>query len=127
MKDDPVKLLFEGLVKVLGIVPHPVNADIYLPYHRLALLGQVKGDDIRVVVVLQVGFINLQQGLVRTKDIVHCNEGLSLLAKEGGNELLKPAPLFERETRIREMKVNAGGGSLSKHFQNSQKTLGKRN
>jgi hypothetical protein len=108
MEDNPVKFLFKGLVKVLGIVPDPVDADIYLPYHRLALPGQVKSDDIGIVIMLQVGFIHLQQGLVRTKDIVHCNERLPLPAKEGGNELFEPAPLFEGESRIRKVEPDAG-------------------
>jgi len=127
MKNNPVKLPTERLVKVLGIIPHPVYANVNLPRHRLASLGHIKGDDIRIVVVLQMGLIDFQEGLIRTKDIVHCNKGLAFLAEQGGYKLFEPAALCQREPGIRKMKTNAVGNVIQRHFQKSQKSLVKRN
>lgn len=94
MEDDPVKLPAERLVKVLGIVPNPVDADIDLPHNGLTGFGKVKSDDVGVVIMLQVCLVNFQQGLIRTKDIIHCNKRLLFFAEKGCDECLQPASLF---------------------------------
>ena len=127
VEDNPVKFPAEGLVKVLGIVAHPIDTDIDFPGHGLAGLGHVEGDDVCIVIVLQVGLIDFQQGLVGTKYIVHCNKALSLLPEQGSDKQLKPAALRQGETGIRKVKPDAGSNRLGRHFQKSQKTLGKRN
>ena len=91
------------------------------------LFGVIEGDDIGVVVVLQVGLVDLQQRLIGTKHIVHCNKDLSLLPEQGSDKQLKPAALQQGETGIRKVKPDAGSNRLGRHFQKSQKTLGKRN
>lgn len=128
MKNNPVKLPPERLVEVLGIIPHTVDANIDFTYNRLTCFGHVEGDDVRVVIMLQVGLVDLQQRLVRTKDIVHCNKRLLFFAEKGRDKSLQPPPLFQGEACVRKMKADAGAGILvGRHFQKSQKSLGKRN
>ena len=128
MKDNPVKFLPKGLVEVLCIVADAVDADIDLPYNGLAGPGQVEGNNIGIIVMLQVGLVDFQQGLIGTKDIIHCNKRLLFLAEKGSDKGFQSATLLKGETAIREMEVNAGGNILvGRHFQKSQKTLGKRN
>lgn len=108
MEDNPVEFPAKRLVKVLSVVPYPVDADIDLPCHRLAGFGHIKGDDVRIIIVLQVGLIDFQQGLVGTKDIIHCSKGLAFLAKKGSDKCFQPAAFLEGETGIRKVESDAG-------------------
>ena len=110
MEDHPMQLLLYGTAKFPGILPNPINTNINFRRYRMTGIGKIKGDDIGVVVVLQVGFVDFQQGLVGTKDIFHCCKGLPFLPEQGGKEQLQPPALGQRETGVGEVKADAGTG-----------------
>ena len=53
VEDHPVQFRLKGYPQFPGIILNPVDADIDLPRNALPL-GKVEGDNIRVIVVLQV-------------------------------------------------------------------------
>ncbi len=86
MKDNPVQFIAEGRVELLGIVPHPVNTDVDLTNNWCWVAGQVKGDNIGKIVVLQVLLIDFQQVLIGTKDEAQGFQLYLLYFKEGPQE-----------------------------------------
>jgi len=87
VKDDPVQFPLNGTPEFPRIIPDPVDTDVYFSTDRLAWIGQRKGDNIRVKVVLKELPVDFQQALVRTKDIAQFCEGFLFLFKESNKKL----------------------------------------
>ena len=63
MDDDPVEFRLISRTKLLGIGGHRVEADEEVA-RNLLLLRIVEGDDIRIVIMLEILPINLQNMLI---------------------------------------------------------------
>ena len=66
--DDAVQLVFEALSVFLGVAFDGVEADEYVAAYPVAF-GVVEGDDVGVVVVLQVLPVDFQDAAVVAKDV----------------------------------------------------------
>ena len=63
MKNNPVKLRFEGNPKLTGVFSYPFNAYIDFRPDRISL-GKIKSDDIGIKIMSQVLPVDFQQGFV---------------------------------------------------------------
>lgn len=105
MKNHPVKFSLQAFPQCPGIVPNPVNTDIYLPFYRLTFGRQLEGDDVRIKVVLQELLVDLQKLFVGAKDIVEAGQYLLFLREYAGYKLFKRSPVPERSRRL-EKEIN---------------------
>ncbi len=84
MNHDPVKFVAAGESKLFGIVTNSVNADVRL--HNQMLGGAVvKGDDVRIVVVLQKLAIDVQEIFVAAEDELNVLNAAVVPACNGSN------------------------------------------
>jgi len=80
--DDAVQFVLVVLPELLGIGLDGVKADEEVSADAVAL-GVVEGDDVGVVVVLQVLAVHLQYALVVAEDVGHFAYALSVLGRYG--------------------------------------------
>jgi ferrous iron transport protein A len=73
----------------------------------LTLVGKIKGDDIRVIVVFQELPVDVQKIGVGAKDILELGKRLSLFFKETSNKPLQPGPVHQGNG-LEEIKSNGG-------------------
>ena len=72
MKYHPVQLISHSGIDLPGIVLYPVNTDINLPFYRATFIGQIKGDNVCIIVVVEILSIDLEQIINRAENIPHC-------------------------------------------------------
>ena len=94
VEDDPVQFLFDRTSECRGILPDPVDADVYFPTDGLARIRQREGDNIRIKVVLKELPVNVQQVWVGTEDIAQFCQWFLFPAEERGDKLLQVIPVF---------------------------------
>lgn len=82
MNDDAVKLALILLAELFGIGTHGIEADKEVTTDDIAL-GIVKGDDVGVIVVLQVLAVHFQYPLVITEDVGHLAHPFAILGRYG--------------------------------------------
>ena len=75
--DDAVQLVFEALSVFLGVAFDGVEADEYVAAYPVAF-GVVEGDDVGVVVVLQVLPVDFQDAAVVAKDVADLSGSFSV-------------------------------------------------
>ena len=95
VEDDPVQFLLEGTLECRGILPDPVDTDVYFPTDGLARIRQREGDNIRIKVVLKELPVDFQQALVGTEDIVQFSQGFLFLSEERDKKLFKPGSFLQ--------------------------------
>ena len=108
MENNPVKLLFDRDFQGFGVVADPVKTDIDLPGDPARGFGKVKSDDIGIKIVLQVFFIDGQQGLVCTKDIVQRIKAFALLFGQLDQKSLQAGAIPEGKDSVLRKEVDSG-------------------
>src|SRR5690606_11305893 len=79
-----LKFLIERNTKLAGIVPDPIDTYIYVAHNRPFPDAVVEGEDVGIVVMLQVAAVQIEQVGVRAEDKVDFSQ-LDLLL--GGDPL----------------------------------------
>jgi hypothetical protein len=100
MKDHPVQFLLKGYALLPRIIHYPVDTDIDLPFYRLPGFGQVEGDDVGIIVVLEEVAVHLQQVVICTKDIGKGRKGFTGRLEHLFQELFEPVPVTEGKPDI---------------------------
>ena len=118
MKDDPVQFAFETLVVVVGIVSHSINADVNFPRDGCSVLRQIKGDDIGIIIVVQVVPVDFQQVIIAAEYKVERIKWFFLLLKEPLDKAFTLGSMRETEPFYQVVELNIIG-SFAHHFQNS--------
>ncbi len=72
----------------LSVIPNPVNAYIHFPLNRHLLGGQLKCDNICVIIMLQILPVDLQQLLVCAENIIETLQAFLLFVKKSLQKLL---------------------------------------
>ena len=88
MEDDAVQFLLKRHSFRLGIFLNPVHANI-----DFGGTFQVKGDDIGIVIVLEISAIDVKQVGVRAKDDIEGIKGNLVLFKSGNDKTPQPGAL----------------------------------
>lgn len=70
MYHNAVQLFLKAYVQLLGVVLNPINADEQVRRYGIFIIAHIEGDDVGIIVVIQVVFIYLQQKLIATKYVV---------------------------------------------------------
>ena len=83
--DDATELLVVGLAELLGVAAHRVYGDDDVAVDGVAL-GIVEGDDVGVVVVVEVGAVDFQNPLVGDKHVADVAHALAV----GGSHAPNP-------------------------------------
>ena len=86
MEDHPVKFLSKGRVKLMGIIPNPINTNVDLSVYRLSRIRKAESDDIRIIIVLQVLPVNFQEIVIGTKYVVEVAQGFSFFFEDSGDK-----------------------------------------
>jgi Fe2+ transport system protein FeoA len=73
----------------------------------LTLIGKIKGDDVRIIVMLKELAVNVQQVRIGAEDILEFSQGLPLPLEKGGQESFEPGPIRQGNGR-EEIKLNGG-------------------
>ena len=107
VKDYPVEFPGKGSPKLGGVVPYPVDANIDLCDGRLAFFGKIKGDNVRIVVVLKELTIDVQEVGIGTEDIPKLGQGFSLFFEEGDKKAFE-AGSVRQGNGFEEIKVDDG-------------------
>lgn len=94
MKDHAVEFGFEGSAKCLGVVPYTINADIDLSQGGRAG-RQVEGDDIGVIVVLQVLAVDVEESLVAAENIIEGLQFLTFFTEQAFDLGFQSIPVFQ--------------------------------
>jgi hypothetical protein len=98
MKNDPVQLLFYRVIVLVGIIPHPIDTDVYFRIYCLIFCcGKIKSDDIGVKIMSQKLPIDRQQVFIRTEDILQPSQFLTFLFDYRDQEFFEPGPVFQRD------------------------------
>lgn len=84
MKNNPVQFLFKGAVKLPGIISYPLKAYVNLTLYAAGIFGEVEGDDIRIIIVLQVLLVYPKQVFIAAKNIVQTFQRPFFLFKNTG-------------------------------------------
>src|SRR5690606_36339641 len=70
MNDDSMQFFVEADAELLGVVPDAVDTNIDVAHKESLPAPAVKGEDIRVVIVLEVATVKIKQVVVRTENKV---------------------------------------------------------
>ena len=60
MEDDPMEFVLDGNFVYPGIFPDPIGTDIDFPFNGLFRVGQVKTDDIGIVIVTKESLVDVE-------------------------------------------------------------------
>ncbi len=111
MNHYPTKFLAASQSKLLGIVTNAVNADVRL--HNQMLGGAVvKGDDVRIVVVLEKLAIDVQEIVVATEDELNVLNAAVMLACNGSDPMSNGCFVAQYKMDIGAMKLNGVGNHI---------------
>src|SRR5690606_38691393 len=108
MKNDPFKLISNGNIHFLRIIPHTVEADIDFSISWRTRLTEIECDNIGVIIMLEVLTVYFQEALVRAEDVINPFEPPSLLSKDSFYRLFNLSPVVEVELNIVKEKINLG-------------------
>ena len=86
VEDYPMEFPFNGSVKLLSIVPHPVNTYVDFCVYRFTGVREVESDDICIIIMLQVLPINFQQVVIGTKYVVDLSQLFLFPFKKAGDK-----------------------------------------
>jgi len=70
MGNNAVQFMRKRMAQRKRIILHPVNADKNITFNYIFLVGGIEGDNVSVIVVIQVLLVYLQQMGVRTKNVI---------------------------------------------------------
>lgn len=70
MENDPMQFRSKGYALGFGVIADPVQAYVDFSCEETGF-GQVKCDDICIVVVFEILAIDLQNSFVRAKNVIH--------------------------------------------------------
>lgn len=104
MEDDPVQFPLNAAIKGLGVLPDAVDADVNVGKQGCLLWGKLKGDDVGIGIVVEVGFIDIQEIFVCAKDVVNGLNATPLKGNELVDKLLELVPVGKMEGFRQEMK-----------------------
>lgn len=66
-------------LKGLGIFRNPLNTNVNVALYGVGFFGLVEGNNIGVGIVLEVGFVDVQQISITTKNIIECAQFFTFL------------------------------------------------
>ena len=99
MCQNPMKLVFERLAHLLGVVTDPVDADVKLAREILAAVVKRKRHDVGVEIVVHALLVELQEVFVAAEQVIQLADFLAVRC----HELLNP---FFGETLVQRRGFN---------------------
>jgi len=88
MEDYPVKLARLCLLQLLGIVLHPLYTDKDITLHRFAFRLKFERNNIGIVIMPEIGLVDLQNLLITAKNVIQVLKLFSLAAEQRNYKLL---------------------------------------
>ena len=85
--DDSVQLVLEGCTYLLGIAGYRIQGNINIAVYACAR-GIIKGDDIRIIVMLQELTVHSQNLLVVAEDVIQLAHRVTILRSHRTNPTL---------------------------------------
>src|SRR5690606_1200939 len=108
MKNHPFKLIRNGNIHFLCVIPHSVETDINFSSGWDPRLAEVKCDDIGVIIVLKKLAVYFEKALVSAEDISDPFKLPALPFKDAFYRLFNLSPVAEVELNIVKEKINLG-------------------
>lgn len=95
MEDHPMQFTSKSGMEGSGVLPDPRHTDIYLPLYHTGGLREMKGDDVRKIMVIQESLVDLQEVGIITENIIEGRDPVPLLLRQPTQERLQYRPVLQ--------------------------------
>lgn len=93
MKYHPVHFATEGLPQLPGVLAHPVGADIHLSTQFAGNFRNIKGDDIGVVIMVQILAVDLEEVFIGAENNIEIIQPPALFPDEAIQKSFEPVAI----------------------------------